>query len=128
MGIRTNALPSLTTLVRITLLLFLAPDPSAFAQAFQPSQILINPYSYDGKRMTVSGTVRYVLPQTTPQGKDYTTFNLCNEDACITAFVWGHLKLLEGQRQSVSGRFENAKHVGPSTFANVLEAQQGSIR
>jgi hypothetical protein len=107
-------------------LLFVVFTIKAFAQAFQPSQILSHPDSYDGKRLTVSGTVRNVFPQTTRQGKDYTTFDLCNDTACVKVFVWGHLKLLEGQRQSASGRFETVKHVEPYNFVNVLEVQ--SIR
>jgi hypothetical protein len=97
----------------------------AFAQAFQPSQIVSHPDSYDGKHLTVSGTVRNVFPQTNRQGKDYTTFDLCN-DACVKVFVWGNLKLPEGQRRSASGRFETVKHVEPYNFVNVLEVQ--SIR
>jgi hypothetical protein len=127
MGISANGRPSLSALVSLISLIFLTTAPGAFAQAFQPSQILSNPYSYDGKRLTVSGKVRFVLPQTNRLGRDYTTFNLCN-DACIKVFTWGHLKLPEGDRKSVSGRFVTRKRVEPYNFENVLEAQEGSIR
>jgi hypothetical protein len=129
MRIRTTARSSLSVLVSLALLVFPITERRAFAQAFQPSQILSHPSSYDGKRLTVSGTVRSVLPQTTRQGRDYTSFNLCNgNDSCITVFTWGHLRLSEGQRKSVSGRFVIAKRVEPFTFTNVLDAQEGSIR
>jgi len=111
----------------IVALVLCSTNPDAFAQSFDPAQILRHPQSYDGKRLTVSGTMRHVFAQTTRQGKDYTTFDLC-DGACIKVFVWGHPRLRENQRQTVSGRFEIMKHVEAQTLANVLETQQGSIR
>jgi hypothetical protein len=108
-------------------LVLLTTNPVAFAQAFDPAQILRHRQSYDGRRLTVSGTIRHVFAQTTRQGKDYTTFDLC-DDACLKVFVWGHPSLRENQRQTVSGKFEIMKHVEAQTLANVLETQQGSIR
>lgn len=108
-------------------LVLLMTNSVAFAQAFDPAQILRHPQSYDGKRLTASGTVRHVFAQTTRQGKDYTTFDLC-DDVCLKVFVWGHPRLSENQHRSVSGKFETMKHVEPQTLENVLETQQGSIR
>jgi hypothetical protein len=118
---------SLITLVSLTFLFLLTSNPGVFAQAFDPAQILKHPQSYDGKRLTASGTVRHVFAQSTRQGKDYTTFDLC-DDVCMKVFVWGHPRLRENQRQSVSGKFETMKHVEVQTFENVLETQEGSIR
>jgi hypothetical protein len=115
------------TLVSLTFLFLLTSNPGVFAQAFDPAQILKHPQSYDGKRLTASGTVRHVFAQSTRQGKDYTTFDLC-DDVCMKVFVWGHPRLRENQRQSVSGKFETMKHVEVQTFENVLETQEGSIR
>ena len=111
----------------IMALVLFSTNPGALAQSFDPAQILRHPQSYDGKRLTVSGTMRHVFAQTTRQGKDYTTFDLC-DGACIKVFVWGHPRLRENQRQTVSGKFEIMKHVEGQTLANVLETQQGSIR
>ncbi|HEY2485898.1 MAG TPA: hypothetical protein VGI36_12160 [Candidatus Binataceae bacterium] len=108
-------------------LFLLTSNPGVFAQAFDPAQILQHPQSYDGKRLTASGTVRHVFAQTTRQGKDYTTFDLC-DDVCMKVFVWGHPRLRVNQRQSVSGKFETMKRVEAQTFENVLETQEGSIR
>jgi hypothetical protein len=118
---------SLITLVSLTFLFLLTSNPGVFAQAFDPAQILKHPQSYDGKRLTASGTVRHVFAQSTRQGKDYTTFDLC-DDVCMKVFVWGHPRIRENQRQSVSGKFETMKHVEVQTFENVLETQEGSIR
>ena len=125
MGIRAKS--SLVALVSLTSLVLLTTNPGPFAQAFDPAQILSHPPSYDGKRLTVSGTLRHVLAQTTRQGKDYTTFDLC-DDVCMKVFLWGHPRLREEQRQSVSGKFETIKHVEAYTLENVLETQAGSIR
>lgn len=118
---------SLIALVSLMFLFLLTSNPGVFAQAFDPAQILKHPQSYDGKRLTASGTVRHVFAQSTRQGKDYTTFDLC-DDVCMKVFVWGHPRLRENQRQSVSGKFETMKHVEVQTFENVLETQEGSIR
>jgi hypothetical protein len=127
MGIRANAKSSLSALVSVFSSVLLLGTPNAFAQAFDPAQILSHPPSYDGKRLTVSGTVRQVLARTTRQGKDYTTFDLC-DGVCMKVLVWGHPRLHEDQRQSVSGTFETMKHVEPYTLQNVLETHEGSIR
>jgi hypothetical protein len=118
---------SLIALVSLMFLFLLTSNPGVFAQAFDPAQILKHPQSYDGKRLTASGTVRHVFAQTTRQGKDYTTFDLC-DDVCMKVFVWGHPRLGENQRQSVSGKFETMKRVEAQTFENVLETREGSIR
>ena len=118
---------SLIALVSLLFLFLLTRNPGVFAQAFDPAQILKHPQSYDGKRLTASGTVRHVFAQTTRQGKDYTTFDLC-DDVCMKVFVCGHPRLRENQRQSVSGKFETKKHIEARTFENVLETKEGSIR
>jgi hypothetical protein len=118
---------SLIALVSLMFSFLLSSNLGVFAQAFDPAQILKHPQSYDGKRLTASGTVRHVFAQTTRQGKDYTTFDLC-DDVCMKVFVWGHPRLRENQRQSVSGKFETMKHVEAQTFENVLETQERSIR
>ena len=118
---------SLIALVSLMFLFLLTSNPGVFAQAFDPAQILKHPQSYDGKRLTASGTVRHVFAQTNRQGKDYTTFDLC-DDVCMKVFVWGHLRLRENQRQSVSGKFETLKRVESQVFENVLETREGSIR
>jgi hypothetical protein len=128
-------------------LVLLISSSHVLAQAFGPSQILAHASSYDGKHVTVSGTVRHVLPDTSQQGKDYVTFQLCDneratfqtydkeramfqvhDNECMNIFVWGHPKLREGQRQSFSGTFDTVKRVEPHTFENVLEVRQGSVR
>jgi hypothetical protein len=123
----TRVIAKLGTVMSLVLLVFLATNSSVLAQAFEPAQILNHPSSYDGKPLTVSGTVRDAVAQTTLQGKDYMTFELC-DDACIKVFTWGHVKLREGQHQSVSGTFKVTKHLELKTFQNILEAHSGSIR
>jgi hypothetical protein len=108
-------------------LLFVVFDIKAFAQAFQPSQILSHSASYAGKRMTVSGTVQGINPGISHQGKEYYTFDLCDRSACMKVFAWGHARLSEGQHLSVSGIFDTTKRVEPYAFQNVLEARLGAL-
>ena len=107
--------------------LFVVFNSKAFAQAFQPSQILSHSTSYAGKRMTVSGTVLGINAGTSLQGKEYLTFDLCDRGACMKVFAWGHARLMEGQHLSVSGTFATMKRVEPYTFQNVLEAHLGAL-
>jgi|SRR5215467_6579832 len=114
-------------IVLVSLIFLLTANPGVFAQAFDPAQILRHPQSYDGKRLTVSGRAQHVFAETTHQGKDYTTFDLC-DDVCMKVLVWGHPRLSANQHQSVSGKFEIIKQVEGRTLENVLETQEGSIR
>jgi cytochrome c-type biogenesis protein CcmE len=125
MGIRVKS--SLVALVSLMFIFGLSTNPGVFAQAFDPAQILRHTQSYDGKPLTVSGTVRNTVVQTTRQGKEFMTFELCDA-ACMKVFTWGHVKLREGQHESVSGTFKTVKHVDLYSFQDVLEAHGGSIR
>jgi hypothetical protein len=90
------------------------------------SQLLSNPTIFDRQHVTVSGTAQYVRPKTSRRGNDYETFNLC-EQACVNVFTWGHPHIDNGQQLTVNGTFQAVKHVGPYTFRNEIEADEGSL-
>jgi hypothetical protein len=89
-------------------------------------KILADKNSYDGKEVSVSGTVSANLKfKTSKGGKDYTTFSLlCDSGRRINVFIWGKLKLQGGQKVRVTGIYHKVMRVGQSTFRNEIEATE----
>jgi hypothetical protein len=85
-----------------------------------------SPTAFDGRHVTVSGTVRSVLVKTSHRGNDYEAFSLC-EKSCLKVFTWGHPQIREGQRLEIKGTFQAVKRVGQYTFRNEIEADKGSL-
>ena len=100
---------------------------SVLAEPTSPSQILANPTEYDGKHLTVSGTVQHVVAKTSHKGNTYETFDL-RDNSCLKVFTWGHPGLQEGRSLSVSGTFDAVKRVGRYTFLDELDADEGSVQ
>ena len=63
-------------------LILLIWTSAAFAEAVRPSQIVGDATTYDGKHLTVSGTVQHVTAKTSRRGNEYETFDLCN-NSCV---------------------------------------------
>ncbi len=89
-------------------------------------KILADKNSYDGKEVSVSGTVSADLKlKTSKAGKDYTTFSLLGDSGRrIKVFIWGRLKLQGGQKVRVTGIYHKVKKVGQYTFRNEIEATE----
>ena len=89
-------------------------------------KILADKNSYDGKEVSVSGTVSANLKLKTSKGeKDYTTFSLLGDSGSrINIFIWGKLKLQGGQKVRVTGIYHKVMKVGRSTFRNEIEAME----
>ncbi len=76
-------------------LILLIWTSTAFAEAVRPSQIVGNPTTYDGKHLTVLGSVQNAIAKTSRRGNEYETFDLC-DNSCVKVFAWGHRELREG--------------------------------
>ena len=89
-------------------------------------EIVADKNSYDGKEVSVSGTVSANLKfKTIKGGKDYTTFSLLGDSGGrINIFIWGKLKLQGGQKVRVTGIYHKVMRVGQSTFRNEIEAME----
>src|SRR4030043_345868 len=86
-------------------------------------KILADKNSYDGKEVSVSGTVSGVKFKTSKGGKDYTTFTLIGEPGGrLKVFIWGKLKLHGGQKVGVTGKYYKVQKVEKYTFRNQIEA------
>ncbi len=99
-----------------------APAPTAIAD------ILANPAWFDGKHLTVNGTVAQLSEKTSKRGNDYSVFDLCAPaTSCIHAYSHGHPKIANGQSLTVNGTFFAVKKVGMLEFKNELDADDNSL-
>jgi hypothetical protein len=89
-------------------------------------EILADKNSYDGKEVSVSGTVSADLKlKTSKDGKDYTTFSLLGDSGRrIKVFIWGKFQLQGGQKVRVTGIYRKVMKVGKYTFRNGIEAKK----
>lgn len=80
---------------------------------------------YDGKEVTVAGTVSNLKFKMSKIGNEYTTFSLAGKSGdSINVFVRQHPKLKKGQKVKVTGTYRKVKKVGRYTFYNEIEATE----
>ena len=94
------------------------------AKAATVFAINANPAQFDGKNITVRGTVDEVRKTTSRAGNDYSTFQI--RDAAgdgVKVFTWGHPTIMNGDPVQVTGVFQQVRHVGHYTFYNEIDAQ-----
>ncbi len=81
--------------------------------------------SYEGKTVSITGTVSNLKFGSVEVGKDYTTFMLASKTGGrIKIFAWGKLKLKAGQNVQVSGVFRKVSTAGNRYFYNQIVASQ----
>ena len=80
---------------------------------------------YDGKQVTVKGTVSNLKFKTANVKDDYTTFILVGESGGrINVFIWGSLKLQPGQKVQVTGRYRKVRRWAQRNYYNEIEASE----
>jgi hypothetical protein len=120
----------LARLAPLTLLVFTAAAISAGLAGAQvlavtPIQNLLQtPDQYDGKTVTVDGTITAYRERVSRQGHAYTTFRVGANGRSVSVFAWKPQGLANGLRVRVTGTFSKEKHVGRYTFRNEIEAQR----
>ena len=87
--------------------------------------IVANPAAFDGKRVSVHGTVADVKQKTSHRGNDYTLFDVC-EAKCVHVYAHGHPGLANGAVVTVTGTFAASKSLGSFTVTNQIDADDGS--
>jgi hypothetical protein len=81
--------------------------------------------SYNGKEVSVKGTVSNLKFKTANVKDDYTTFVLVGEaGGRINVFIWGSLKLQPGQKVQVTGRYRKVRRMGQRNHYNEIEASE----
>ncbi|HLW60402.1 MAG TPA: OB-fold nucleic acid binding domain-containing protein [bacterium] len=94
-------------------------DPSLSVRA-----LIQDPEQFDGKIVTVTGTVNDYQERMSKAGNPYTTFRLADRAATVAVFAWNHQGLSNGDRVQVTGTFEKVKRVAGYTFGNEIEANR----
>jgi len=80
---------------------------------------------YDGKQVTVKGTVSNLKFKIANVKDDYTTFILVGESGGrINVFIWGSLKLQPGQKVQVTGRYRKVRRWAQRNYYNEIEASE----
>jgi hypothetical protein len=88
------------------------------AGAIAPSAILANPSSYDGKTVTVTGTVQHFQTSSTPMGT-VAGFQLC-DSKCVVVIDKTNTSHSNGASATVTGTF-HVTFKGPrKTFNNAI--------
>ncbi len=81
--------------------------------------------SYEGKTVSLTGTVSNLKFGSVELGKDYTTFMLASKaGGRIKIFAWGKLTLKAGQNVQVMGVFRKVSKAGNRYFYNQIVASQ----
>ena len=92
-----------------------------------PSAILTNPDRFDGKSVTIHGTITNLRETVSRRGNPYYTFDLSDDMRTIRVFSFGKAQCHAGAA-TVEGTFEQIKQVGRLTFRNEVTASQIKCR
>ena len=90
-------------------------------------EILANPGTFDGKRVSVVGRVDELKFKSSKRGNPYTTFSLIDQNKALSVFSFGTLPLRQGEVVRVIGRFATVKRMGRYVFSNEIDASKGSV-
>jgi hypothetical protein len=111
----------------VAVVLFVAPL-GWVASDTTPAQILEGPDQFDGKAVTLVGTVTNLDARVSRRGNPYYTFDLSAGGRSIKIFSFGRPPCLARSTVSVEGVFQKVKRVSGRTFYNEVEAQRVSCR
>ena len=88
-------------------------------------KILASKDSYDGKEVSVSGTVSSPRFKASKSGRPYMTFPLLGDSGGrINILFWGDMKLKPGKRVMGKGIYRKIMEMGKYTFRDVIEASE----
>ena len=92
-------------------------DPAVTVQA-----LVQNPNRYDGKVVTVVGTIAAYRERASDSGHPYTVFRLRDGEASVTIFTWTRYRLGNGDKVRVTGTFVRARPAGTVSSDNEIQA------
>lgn len=86
------------------------------------AKILLNAEDFDGKEVTIKGTVSQFQIRVSSRGNPYSLFRLRDSGGSIKVYTRGHPDIREGNTVTVKGIFNRVRRVGKYTFYNEIEA------
>lgn len=96
--------------------------PSRAQHTVSLRALVQDPDQYDGKVVTVVGTVTAYRERVSDAGNPYTTFRLTDGGSSLAVFIWNKQGLSNGQKVRVTGAFAKVRHAGTVTFDNEIQA------
>jgi hypothetical protein len=106
------------------LVLLVMCGPAAAAdQGISVHALIQDPARYDGKVVTVVGTITAYRERVSNAGNPYTTFRLTDGgDEFVAVFSWNKQGFSNGQRVRVTGTFSKIREAGASPVGNEIQA------
>jgi hypothetical protein len=92
------------------------------------SKILEDPDKFDGKTVTITGTVVQLRTTVSRKGNPYYTYDLHDGARAIRVFSFGKPVCAEGTTATIEGRFTKVKRVSGQAFYNEVEAKTERCR
>ncbi len=88
------------------------------------ARILLHPENFDGKEVTLKGTVTQLQMRVSARGNPYSLFRLRDRGGSIRVYYRGHPDISDGNTVTVTGIFSKTRKVGKYTFYNEIEAKE----
>ncbi len=87
------------------------------------ADLLDNPTKFDGKSVSVSGTVKKFKAKESKAGNKYFTFDVIEEDDAVHIYGQGELDPApkNGDKVELTGKFSKLKKVGDLEFKNEID-------
>jgi hypothetical protein len=105
----------------VVLLVMCAPAAPA-DRGISVHALIQDPAKYDGKVVTVVGTITTYRERVSNAGNPYTTFRLADGDEFVAVFSWNKQGFSNGQRVRVTGTFSKIREAGTSPVGNEIQA------
>ena len=110
------------SLYLLAALVLASAAPVQAQTAATPSELKENPDRYDGKVVTVSGTIYRYREGVSRRDNPYTSFSLADRKAAVSVYSRRHEGLKDGITVTVTGRFVKQRASGSSIFFNQVQA------
>jgi hypothetical protein len=113
-------------LTAIVFLVLCAPAAPA-ERGITVHALIQDPARYDGKVVTVVGTITDYRERISNGGNPYTVFRLTEADASVLVFSWNKQGRADGQRVRVTGTFSRIVQAGTSPIGNQIQAYRVEV-
>jgi len=105
-------------LATAALALVVATGLDAWALTVSVRELVETPDRFDGRAVTVHGTVASLHRQVSRRGNPYYTFSLSDGLRVVRVFSFGDTACRNGESASMDGKFSRVKTFGGYTFYN----------
>ena len=113
--------------VQMLTIVVLVGLPVVSPGAMTIAQLMNDPSAYDGKHVSVSGTVKHLQQEVSTNGQPFVIFALCSTISCVHVFGWGSPNLRNDRVIMVQGTFAAVRHFAGYTFHKGIQADSGSL-